>query len=284
MLLSLGLCENTDIGNKRLFSFFDIFILKVTLMKICGIYSVTNKINNKIYIGQSIDIERRWQQHKYGKGNLILKNAIKKYGIENFEFSILEQIDTVGKTKIEIVKILTEAEQKWFDKINPFIGENGYNIQRTSKPNLTKSRDEDFGKKISKIKIDNNHTGKPIIQYNLNGIKLKEWKSSADVERVLGFKAENISACLLKKSKQSNGFIWRFKDDKISSDDIACLSDRKKPIKRKIHQITTDNKIIKTWNSLKELVMKSEFDNRPVKDCCNGKRLIYKGFKWSWVE
>ena len=50
------------------------------------------KINNKVYIGQSIDIERRWDQHKYGKGNIILRNAIQKYGLDNFEFLILEEI------------------------------------------------------------------------------------------------------------------------------------------------------------------------------------------------
>ena len=128
---------------------------------ICGIYSVTNKINNKIYIGQSIDIERRWNQHRYGKGNLILKNAIKKYGIENFEFDVLEVLESKD------IKILTELEQKWFDIKKPFITQNGYNIQKTSKPNLTPNKDNHFGELISKIKIDNNHTGKPIKQYNL---------------------------------------------------------------------------------------------------------------------
>jgi group I intron endonuclease len=57
--------------------------------KICGIYQVKCVVNNKIYIGQSIDIIRRWNQHKYGKGNIILRNAIKKYGVENFEFTII---------------------------------------------------------------------------------------------------------------------------------------------------------------------------------------------------
>ncbi len=64
---------------------------------ICGIYQIPNNINGKIYIGQSIDIKRRWNQHKYGKGSIILKNAIKKYGINNFKFEVLEMITFTNK-------------------------------------------------------------------------------------------------------------------------------------------------------------------------------------------
>ena len=31
---------------------------------ITGIYKITNRINGKVYIGQSIDIRRRWRQHR----------------------------------------------------------------------------------------------------------------------------------------------------------------------------------------------------------------------------
>lgn len=250
---------------------------------ILGIYSVTNKINGKIYIGQSIDIERRWQQHKYSNGNIILRNAIKKYGIDNFEFKILEKITPNNKSKIEITEELTKLEQKWFDIEEPFLKENGYNIQKTSKPNLTPNRDKHFGSKISKIKIDNNHTGKNIIQYDLNGLKIKEWRSAADVERKLGYNAENISASCLRKTKTSNNFIWRFKNDILSENDLSSIKSRVKPITRKIKQISLEGKIIKIWKSLKQLVNESDFDNRGVKSCCDNKRNNYKGYKWEWV-
>ena len=60
-----------------------------------GIYKSTNKLNNNSYIGKSIDIERRYQQHLYDdkwrpdtSGNDM---AINKYGIENFTFEIIEE-------------------------------------------------------------------------------------------------------------------------------------------------------------------------------------------------
>jgi predicted GIY-YIG superfamily endonuclease len=34
-------------------------------LNVAGIYKITNLINNKVYIGQSLDIKRRWKNHKY---------------------------------------------------------------------------------------------------------------------------------------------------------------------------------------------------------------------------
>ena len=53
-----------------------------------GIYKITNKLNGKVYIGQSINIEKRWKQHINDPGYNI-HNAIKKYGKENFSFEVL---------------------------------------------------------------------------------------------------------------------------------------------------------------------------------------------------
>ena len=66
--------------------------------KISGIYCIENKINNKKYIGQSIDILSRWRQHKSALNNkrhhsYDLQNEWDIYGEENFIFYILEMID-----------------------------------------------------------------------------------------------------------------------------------------------------------------------------------------------
>lgn len=56
-----------------------------------AIYKIENKINHKIYIGQSIDPKRRWQEHCRKKENCksLIRDAIQKYGAENFEFEVL---------------------------------------------------------------------------------------------------------------------------------------------------------------------------------------------------
>ena len=55
-----------------------------------GIYKITNTINGKCYIGQSIDIERSWQEHLYKNSTfLLLKYALHKYGVNNFTFEVI---------------------------------------------------------------------------------------------------------------------------------------------------------------------------------------------------
>lgn len=90
-----------------------------------GIYKITNELNNKCYIGQSIDIYSRWKQHIYEVNHLRISNkiynAIRKYGLENFSFKVIEECPLNFKQ-------LDEAEQKWiafYDSYN-----NGYNMTK----------------------------------------------------------------------------------------------------------------------------------------------------------
>ena len=60
----------------------------------CGIYMIQNKVNNKMYIGQAVDIEKRWNDHIWNLNNKRNENrhfinAWYKYGEENFKFTIL---------------------------------------------------------------------------------------------------------------------------------------------------------------------------------------------------
>ena len=60
----------------------------------CGIYKITNTINNKAYIGQSLNIEERWKRHKYHChiiDHYPLYQAFAKYGIDNFNFEIIKE-------------------------------------------------------------------------------------------------------------------------------------------------------------------------------------------------
>ena len=73
-----------------------------------GIYKYTNKINNKSYIGLTNDINRRCKEHKYmasKKDTSHFHQAINKYGIENFDFEILETF------KIENRELMGSREQ-----------------------------------------------------------------------------------------------------------------------------------------------------------------------------
>lgn len=79
-----------------------------------GIYQITNCINGHSYIGQSRQIFKRWDNHKIAatncndKGfNYPLYRAIRKYGIENFKFEILEEclVDSLNDREIYWVNL-----------------------------------------------------------------------------------------------------------------------------------------------------------------------------------
>ena len=83
-----------------------------------GIYKITNKINGKIYIGQSNNIERRFKEHKRlgEKSRIPVDLAISKEGKENFSFEVLEECQ---------IEQLNEKETYWIQYFNSI--EYGYN-------------------------------------------------------------------------------------------------------------------------------------------------------------
>ena len=88
------------------------------------IYRILNKITKKCYIGETKckDVSRRWNQHKQtieiNKGCPALRDAVKKYGIDNFEFSVLIICFDDDRFKHEIEYI------KKYNSVAP----NGYNL------------------------------------------------------------------------------------------------------------------------------------------------------------
>ena len=59
--------------------------------KIICIYQITCTVNGNRYIGQSIDIKRRFGQHKRQEENPYLRADMEKYGLDAFKFEVLEE-------------------------------------------------------------------------------------------------------------------------------------------------------------------------------------------------
>src|ERR1039458_9186435 len=83
--------------------------------KISGIYKIINKANGKYYIGSSLDILERWYRHKLhlnreNHHNEYLQKSWKKYGANNFEFSIINEFLCNNK------EILLQLEQIYLNE------------------------------------------------------------------------------------------------------------------------------------------------------------------------
>lgn len=59
----------------------------------------------------------------------------------------------------------------------------------------------------------NNACSKVVLQYTKTDNFVKEWQSTKEVERQLGFSHGNISNCCHGKHKTAYGYIWKYKDE-----------------------------------------------------------------------
>ena len=85
------------------------------------IYKITNKLNGKIYIGQTMqDVEKRWARHCSPSSiRSAIGFAIQKYGKDNFLFEVIDTASTIDELNNKEIKYI-----ELFDSVSP----NGYNL------------------------------------------------------------------------------------------------------------------------------------------------------------
>ena len=200
-----------------------------------GIYKITSP-SNKIYIGKSINIEERINSYKYvsrRKSQHKLNNSIKKYGIENHIFEIIEEC---------ILECLDEREIYWisyYDCVEKGLnlkhgGEGGIQSQeikdKKSKSMLGKKASLETKQKMSQSKKGHSMynevwrqkmkestwksgtNSKPILQFDLEWNFIKEYVSSAEAKKSLGVKSTSINNALLGINKTAHGYYWKYKE------------------------------------------------------------------------
>jgi predicted GIY-YIG superfamily endonuclease len=176
--------------------------------KICGIYKITNP-KGKIYIGSSVNINRRLDNYKYNQCPQQPKiyNSIKKYGWGQHVFEIIEEC---------IKDELIIKEKYWINSYNSI--KEGLNIQTPGENRIHQVKTLSFNKewcnKISESKKGRSiqATKKPIIQYDLEGNFIKEWESAKEAQRQTGVNNSAINNTLKGISKTSGGYIWKYKN------------------------------------------------------------------------
>lgn len=89
----------------------------------CGIYLIENKKTRQKYIGQSVNIEKRWYEHCYNKAkhNSYVENAMQKHGVDNFILKIIEELPNDAD-------LLNKREIYWISYYNTYKDDNHYNL------------------------------------------------------------------------------------------------------------------------------------------------------------
>lgn len=159
------------------------------------IYKITNKSNDKVYIGQTTqkDPQQRWREHCRSSGTVsILNKAIVKYGRDNFTFEIiLCSLDILELNKQEIRLI------KEYNSLTP----NGYNILEGGN-NMVHSE--------YMIECIRKANSKPILRICPESQEKIEYVSIVAAARN-GFTENSIRRCLRGTLKHHKGFVWKYK-------------------------------------------------------------------------
>lgn len=217
-----------------------------------GIYQITNNLNKKQYIGQSIDIENRILSHFRTKDNCYIHQAIQKYGKENFSYKIIE---ICSKDELD------EREKYYIKKYNT-LRPNGYNLT-------------EGGHSVA------NFVKRPISKYTIGGKLIESYSSIKEAARQNNLDSRNIQQALDKKVNTCGGFQW------YDIDDINIIRNPK--TNTGYDKIPVCQYDLLTGQFLREFDSCSEAarfcggkDTKQIKKCCEYLNYGYQGYGYLW--
>jgi group I intron endonuclease len=262
-----------------------------------GIYKITNKKTKKIYIGSSINVFRRWVEHKVKLNknthiNNKLQNSWNKYGDDNFTFSIIEECEKdqlIVREQFYLDKLLKSSDPDSF-----FFNKMGYNILTRAGNTLGYKFSESTKNKMSKIKSDNGKLlDKDFSDFNnLTPQKIKtEIVKSVDTKNPFFGKKHSEKAKLIMSEKKMGNKNFNYgkgpmlgkKLTELHKDKIRISNTGKNnPNSKQVYQYTTDFELIKVWDSVGLLCKSLNLSVGNISSCCLGNRKTAYGFIWKY--
>ncbi len=214
-----------------------------------GIYKLTNKINGKIYIGQSDNIERRWQQerndayneNKTSKYSLPISIDIRLFGWDNFNKEVVEECSK---------EQLNEREAFWIKYYN-CLKPNGYNSALIGHQITERTTD---------ILFEYHQEIKNLIR-NTN-------KSLRDIAITY-----SVSLSTIEDINQGRSWV----DENLSYP--LRVGNRRGRVAQLYNGI-----IINIYNSISEASNINHLDNSSISKVCKGQRKSCGGYQWIWID
>lgn len=276
------------------------------------IYKATNKINGKVYIGQTEKtLEHRKEVHHRDSERMdtYFYRAIRKYGWENFKWEVIDDSATTREELNALEQYYIAKYQSFDNKEKGYNstsgGEYGYQVtheQREARSFRVQGDKNPFsnnqgvfswkGKKFSPehkkhiseslkgrpapwAKGGNSWCAKPIV----NLMTLKQYPSIQDASRAEGITADAIGNNLHSKTEYCKGCKWAYLED---IKDVSSLA----PLPRKMSRVSykifcPETNVV--YQSLAEANKHFHFATKVIKECCVGKRESYQGYHFQFL-
>lgn len=269
----------------------------------CGIYMIQNKINGKMYIGQAVDIEGRWREHRSGlRGgyhrNKHLQNSWKRDGEENFEFSILLECEESQLNTFEeyyILELMTYNDRVGYNK--NYGGKSGRPTEE-AKRKLSESRKGRHHSAETKRKLSESKKGKKNPMYGKHlSEEAKRKLSESLTGKYCGEKSYMYGKQLSEETKrkisdankgEKNPFYdkgYKIRGEKNPFYGKHHSEETKRKLSKPVVQIDpTTNKIVRVWESAQEADRQGGFNFKNISACCRCKCKTHKGYKWMFLS
>lgn len=231
-------------------------------MKKVGIYKVECIIDNKKYIGQSKDIEKRFKKHltelKNNRHlNSYMQHSFNRYGIEYFVFEVIE---------LCLEEELMNKEIFYIDKLKSYNRNFGFNVEYGGLRN--KKIAEETKRKISK-----SMTGikKPLIVVEKMRIAQKKRSDEISNTHKGNTYTKGIARSKEFKEKISKSLIGNKRRLGVEPHNI-----------KSVLQYDKDMNFIKKWNKISDVKKTLGFNHSSIVKCCQDKLKTAYGFKWKY--
>jgi group I intron endonuclease len=252
------------------------------------IYCFVNKINNKRYVGSTIvEPKKRYNQHKYNafhenahQYNYPLYQAFRKYGIDNFDYIVLEQLDC---TEIE----LRQKEKEYIEKYNT-LSPNGYNqtIDTIHPINAVES--------YAKMSETKRNQSLRVAEYD-NDTKeiINIWRSIVDCAEQEGLGEKHLGGCCRGERHTTSNRYFCWIDDNgnllipeyVGETYKGTAPTQQQKTNKKVAQIDINtNQILNIYNSIAEAGRAINADRSAITKVCKHHRNECAGYIWKYIE
>lgn len=233
------------------------------------IYCYTSKINQKMYIGQTISPHARHISHissskidsKRKDSHLPFHNAIRKYGIENFKYRVLRICTSSNLDDLKDEMDKHERELiSYYETTEP---DKGYNLLSGG---------------VSSPKGHTSYWAQGVKQYSIFGELIQEFDCINEAYRQTRIHPSCISSACSNNSKRkmAGGYLWRYKNDKLNVELIQHAT------RGVVHRYTIEGEYIDTFNSLKDASKYVKGDSTRIMLCAKPPyNHVAYGFRWS---
>ncbi len=248
-----------------------------------GIYTITNMVNGKIYIGYAINFNKRKANHwsslnRNEHRNIHIQRAWKEYGEESFSFDILEECEEL---------FLASQENYWCKMLDAHNPEYGYNIASTHPDDKSRHSEETIERmrKIWKDKIENGYKmPKPNYGPDMYKKMVETRKSNGKLWHSVETREKQRIANTGKIP--TNVYIPNADDKKRIS---KCIKDAHERGCYNIHkigiiQLNLKGEFIKEWECAKDIQRELKYEASQITACCKGKWGQARGYKWLYKE